>query len=125
MYVNRKCPLAPQWRLEHSPGAADDRAHVARVRDDDMKGDSPAGNGRGEVAGPTKSEKAFAAKCDVARKCDEPPPEVAAAGHDRCITPIGAENLDAWLNPEPEKLDAPYAILDERERPYYEHRLAA
>ncbi|WP_295638333.1 SOS response-associated peptidase family protein [uncultured Methylibium sp.] len=56
---------------------------------------------------------------------DEPPPEVAAAGHDRCIIPIRAENLDAWLNPDPGKLDALYAILDERERPYYEHRLAA
>jgi len=56
---------------------------------------------------------------------DEPPPEVAAAGHDRCIIPIRAENVDAWLNPDPRKLDALYAILDDRERPYYEHRLAA
>jgi putative SOS response-associated peptidase YedK len=31
---------------------------------------------------------------------DEPPPEVAAAGHDRCIVPIRPENIDAWLNPE-------------------------
>ncbi|MFM0390981.1 SOS response-associated peptidase family protein [Paraburkholderia phytofirmans] len=56
---------------------------------------------------------------------DEPPPEVAAAGHDRCIVPIKPENVDAWLNPDPEKLDAMYAILDDRDRPYYEHRLAA
>jgi putative SOS response-associated peptidase YedK len=56
---------------------------------------------------------------------DEPPPEVAAAGHDRCIIPIRPENVDAWLNPDPKNLDALYAILDDREQPYYEHRLAA
>jgi putative SOS response-associated peptidase YedK len=56
---------------------------------------------------------------------DEPPPEVAAAGHDRCIIPIKPENIDAWLNPDPKDLAASYAILDDRQRPYYEHRLAA
>lgn len=56
---------------------------------------------------------------------DEPPAEVAAAGHDRCIIPIKRENVMAWLNPDPAHLDALYAILDDRERPYYEHRLAA
>jgi putative SOS response-associated peptidase YedK len=56
---------------------------------------------------------------------DEPPPEVAAAGHDRCIVPIKPEHLDAWLNPDPKDLAAQHAILDDRERPYYEHRLAA
>src|ERR1700692_3028256 len=30
---------------------------------------------------------------------DEPPPEVAAAGHNRCIVPIQAENLDALVTP--------------------------
>lgn len=56
---------------------------------------------------------------------DEPPVEVAAAGHDRCIIPIKPENIDAWLNPDPKNLSAMQAILDDRERPYYEHRLAA
>jgi putative SOS response-associated peptidase YedK len=56
---------------------------------------------------------------------DEPPPEVAAAGHDRCIIPIKPEHFDAWLNPDPSNLGALYAILDDRARPYYEHRLAA
>ena len=56
---------------------------------------------------------------------DEPPPEVAAAGHDRCVIPIKPEHIDAWLNPDPANLEALYAILDDRERPYYEHRLAA
>ncbi|MFM0551921.1 SOS response-associated peptidase family protein [Paraburkholderia sediminicola] len=56
---------------------------------------------------------------------DEPPPEVAAAGHDRCIVPIKPENVDAWLNPDASDLEASYAILDDRDRPFYEHRLAA
>jgi len=56
---------------------------------------------------------------------DDPPPEVSAAGHDRCIIPLRPENIDAWLNPDPRNLAAQYAILDDRARPYYEHRLAA
>ncbi|MFL9916866.1 SOS response-associated peptidase family protein [Paraburkholderia fungorum] len=56
---------------------------------------------------------------------DEPPVEVAAAGHDRCIIPIKSENIDAWLNPDPSDLATSYAVLDDKERPYYEHRLAA
>lgn len=56
---------------------------------------------------------------------DEPPEEIAAAGHDRCIIPIRSENMNAWLNPNPAKLAELYVILDDRERPYYEHRMAA
>jgi putative SOS response-associated peptidase YedK len=56
---------------------------------------------------------------------DEPPPEIAAAGHDRCIIPIKPEHIDAWLNPDASDLAAMYAVLDDRDRPYYEHRLAA
>lgn len=50
---------------------------------------------------------------------------MAAAGHDRCIVPIKAEHLDAWLSPDAGNLSAMYAILDDRDRPYYEHREAA
>lgn len=56
---------------------------------------------------------------------DDPPAEVAAAGHDRCIIPIKLEHIDVWLNPDPKNLAAQYAILDDRERPHYEHRMAA
>lgn len=55
---------------------------------------------------------------------DDPPAEVAAAGHDRCIIPIKPGHVDAWLQPDGD-LAAMQAILDDRERPYYEHRLAA
>jgi putative SOS response-associated peptidase YedK len=56
---------------------------------------------------------------------DEPPPEIEAAGHDRCIIPIKPENIEAWLNPETSSLEAMYDILDDKDRPYYEHKLAA
>ncbi|ENG0264289.1 SOS response-associated peptidase family protein [Burkholderia multivorans] len=56
---------------------------------------------------------------------DDPPPEVAAAGHDRCIVPIKSSNVDAWLAPDPSRRAQLREILADRERPYYEHQLAA
>lgn len=56
---------------------------------------------------------------------DDPPPEVLAAGHDRCIIPIKPEYVDVWLNPDTADLAAQYAILADRERPFYEHKVAA
>jgi len=56
---------------------------------------------------------------------DDPPPEVAATGHNRCLIPLKQHNLSRWLHPE--GLDGAQldALLDDRERPYYEHELAA
>jgi putative SOS response-associated peptidase YedK len=58
---------------------------------------------------------------------DEPPPEVADAGHDRCIIQLRPENALAWLTPQERTLDQLDEILDDgiKERPYYEHRMAA
>ncbi|AOZ06208.1 SOS response-associated peptidase family protein [Cupriavidus malaysiensis] len=56
---------------------------------------------------------------------DEPPPEVAAAGHDRCIIPLRPGHLDAWLQPDPHDLAAQQAILDDRAPLHFAHRLAA
>jgi putative SOS response-associated peptidase YedK len=56
---------------------------------------------------------------------DEPPPEVAAAGHDRCLVPIKPGNVDLWLTPQGRSLDALDEILEDKEHPYYEHRMAA
>lgn len=55
---------------------------------------------------------------------DDPPPEVAAAGHDRCIISLRPENVDAWLQPSRD-VRAMQRILDERPGAYFEHRLAA
>ena len=59
----------------------------------------------------------------VAFITDEPPQEVSDAGHDRCVVPLRQENLTAWLNLDANDVAAQYAILDDRERPYYEHCL--
>ncbi|UEB99694.1 SOS response-associated peptidase family protein [Burkholderia vietnamiensis] len=56
---------------------------------------------------------------------DDPPPEVEAAGHDRCIVPIKSSNVDAWLAPDPSRRAQQREILLDRERPYHEHQLAA
>lgn len=54
----------------------------------------------------------------------DPPPEVAAAGHDRCIVQIRTQNVDRWLRAEDS--DAVLlGILDDPVQDHYEHRLAA
>ena len=56
---------------------------------------------------------------------DDPPPEVAAAGHDRCVVQLKAANVAAWLTPQGRSLDELEALLDDKSPAYYEHRLAA
>src|SRR5262245_801155 len=56
---------------------------------------------------------------------DEPPAEVAAAGHDRMIINLKPEHLEAWLKPEGRPLDEMQTILADRQAPYYEHEVMA
>jgi putative SOS response-associated peptidase YedK len=56
---------------------------------------------------------------------DDPQPEVAAAGHNRMIVSLAPEAVDRWLTPQWRSADELQAILDDRQRPYYEHRIAA
>jgi putative SOS response-associated peptidase YedK len=56
---------------------------------------------------------------------DEPPAEVAAAGHDRMIINLKREHLDAWLRPQGRSADELQAILSDRQTPYYEHEVMA
>jgi putative SOS response-associated peptidase YedK len=56
---------------------------------------------------------------------DDPPPEVAAAGHDRMIVNLKPENVDAWLAPAGRTVDELQAILADRQAPYYEHEVLA
>lgn len=55
----------------------------------------------------------------------DPPPEVAATGHDRCVIAIRPENLDAWLEPDPYNLAVSAAILDDPVDAYYQHELVS
>lgn len=56
---------------------------------------------------------------------DEPPPEVAAAGHDRCPINLTRSAAHAWLAPHGRSEPEMFEILEQRQRPYYEHALAA
>lgn len=56
---------------------------------------------------------------------DEPPAEVAAAGHDRMIINIKQDNLGRWLSPQGVSPAELHAILQDRETPYYEHEVLA
>jgi putative SOS response-associated peptidase YedK len=56
---------------------------------------------------------------------DDPPPEVAAAGHDRMIINLKPENVDAWLAPAGRSSEELLRILADRQSPYYEHEVMA
>lgn len=55
---------------------------------------------------------------------DEPPAEVAQAGHNRCPINLTREAALAWLAPSGRSAAELFEILAERHRPYYEHRIA-
>jgi putative SOS response-associated peptidase YedK len=52
---------------------------------------------------------------------DEPPADVAAAGHDRCIVNIKPEHVEAWLTPSGRSRTELQAILSDREIPVIRH----
>jgi putative SOS response-associated peptidase YedK len=56
---------------------------------------------------------------------DEPPPEIAAAGHDRCPVNLTAAAADRWLAPQGQSAASLQSVLEERERPYYAHEVLA
>lgn len=56
---------------------------------------------------------------------DDPPPEVAAAGHNRCPIFLDRTLIDQWLRPAGRTLEQLNAFLDYREPTYYAHALAA
>lgn len=52
---------------------------------------------------------------------DEPPPDIASAGHDRCIINLRPEHTDAWLSPEKFSRNELQAILSDRAVSTFEH----
>jgi putative SOS response-associated peptidase YedK len=56
---------------------------------------------------------------------DEPPVDVAAAGHDRCIVNLKPEHVEAWLTPEGRSTEELQAILSDRAVPVIQHAKAA
>jgi putative SOS response-associated peptidase YedK len=56
---------------------------------------------------------------------DEPPADVAAAGHDRCIVNLKPEHVEAWLTPEGRSPEELQAILSDRAIPVIQYAKAA
>jgi putative SOS response-associated peptidase YedK len=56
---------------------------------------------------------------------DEPPPEVLATGHTRCVISLKEENVREWLTPARVPRGRLEEILSDRQAPVYEHRIAA
>ena len=54
---------------------------------------------------------------------DEPPPDVAAAGHDRCIINLKLEHLEAWLAPQGRSRQELQEILSDRAVPAFQHEV--
>lgn len=52
---------------------------------------------------------------------DEPPADVAAAGHDRCIINLKPEHVEAWLTPEGRSVAELQAMLSDRAIPVFQH----
>ncbi|HTT97802.1 MAG TPA: SOS response-associated peptidase family protein [Rhizomicrobium sp.] len=72
-----------------------------------------------------RDQKGGAPLLSFAAITDEPPAEVAAAGHDRMIINIKPENVESWLRPEGKNLEEMQRVLEERQMPYYEHEVMA
>ena len=56
---------------------------------------------------------------------DEPPSDVAAAGHDRCIINLKPEHVAAWLTPKGRSTEELQSILSDRAIPVIHHAEAA
>jgi len=54
---------------------------------------------------------------------DEPPADIAAAGHDRCIINLKPEHVEAWLAPEGRSREELQAILSDRAVPVFLHEI--
>jgi putative SOS response-associated peptidase YedK len=52
---------------------------------------------------------------------DEPPPDIAAAGHDRCIINLKPEHIEAWLTPEGRSIGELQTMLSDRAVSVFEH----
>jgi putative SOS response-associated peptidase YedK len=52
---------------------------------------------------------------------DDPPADIAAAGHDRCIINLKPEHVEAWLTPEGRSREELQAMLSDRAVSTYRH----
>jgi putative SOS response-associated peptidase YedK len=55
---------------------------------------------------------------------DDPPADVAAAGHDRCIINLKPEHVDAWLTPRGRPVSELQSMLSDRAIPVFQHEIS-
>jgi putative SOS response-associated peptidase YedK len=55
---------------------------------------------------------------------DDPPADVAAAGHDRCIINLKPEHVDAWLTPRGRSTSELQSMLSDRAIPVFQHEIS-
>jgi putative SOS response-associated peptidase YedK len=55
---------------------------------------------------------------------DEPPADIAAAGHDRCIINLKPEHVEAWLTPQGRSREELQAMLSDPQVPVFSHEEA-
>ena len=60
--------------------------------------------------------------CGFAAITDEPPADVAAAGHDRCIINLQPHHVEAWLTPQACSREELQSILSDRAVSTYQHQ---
>lgn len=56
---------------------------------------------------------------------DDPPPEVAAAGHDRCPIFLQENAIETWLRPKENSAEILLSLLEKKEKAFYLHSLVA
>jgi putative SOS response-associated peptidase YedK len=54
---------------------------------------------------------------------DDPPADVAAAGHDRCIINLKPEHVEAWLTPQNHSTAELQSMLSDRAIPVFQHEV--
>lgn len=55
---------------------------------------------------------------------DEPPADVRATGHDRCVVPLREQHVSLWLRPEGRRDEDLFRVLADREPCAFRHRKA-
>lgn len=54
---------------------------------------------------------------------DDPPPEIAARGHDRCPIFLQEKYFDDWLNPQDHSQEKIYQLLKQQEKTFFDYQL--
>jgi hypothetical protein len=118
-------PIAPKlnrtWSKARSLGAFFlERFRTSNRCQKERFGNDCAGTARRD--GPDPGEQDL---WSFAALTDEPRPEIAETGHQRCVIALQQPSLREWLSPVGVSRERLNAILGQREAAYYKHQIAA